>query len=53
MRRLMKSCVKSFLWFQMLGGKFPEYREKMIAYKKGMDEMVLEKAAKMEAEDKA
>ncbi|WDE95987.1 5-(carboxyamino)imidazole ribonucleotide mutase [Lentisphaera profundi] len=38
---------------QILGGKFPEYREKMIAYKKGMDEMVLEKAAKMEAEDKA
>ena len=38
---------------QMLGGKFPEYRQKMIDYKNGLNDMVLAKAEKMEAEDKA
>jgi 5-(carboxyamino)imidazole ribonucleotide mutase len=38
---------------QMLGGKYPEYREKMVQYKKDMNDMVLGKAEKMEVEDKA
>ena len=38
---------------QMLGGKFPEYRQKMIDYKKSMEEMVEGKAKIMEDEDKA
>ena len=38
---------------QMLGGKFPEYRQKMVEYKQGLNDMVLAKAEKMEAEDKA
>ena len=38
---------------QMLGGKFPEYRQKMIDYKKSMEEMVEGKAKIMEEEDKA
>ena len=41
------------LAIQMLGGKYPEYREKMIQYKQDMNNMVLEKAEKMEVEDKA
>ena len=38
---------------QILGGKYPEYREKMVQYKKAMNDMVLDKAEKMEVEDKA